>query len=407
MPKVSVIIPVYNVEQYLEECLDSVMQQTYQDIEIICIDDCSTDHSIDILHKYEQRDKRIAVLQNRVNSGLAFTRNVGIDNATGEYILFVDSDDYIADNLLESVLEKAVGNDIVCYDYRKQDEIYNGRDGHKYSVADGLFDKTDYFINAVMSNSIIYSAWSKVYSSAFLRHNMIRFNDGIFYEDILFCFQCLMKAERVYSINQKLYYYRIRNDSIMTKKISQKNIEDYFWNVYQLTRYYIESDCNEVLGNAIERYIQGVCRDFIKAYRKYMKNNTDYLSTQYIKDNICAKLYRIFPKFSIETGSIGDFTENQWKRISESKYVIIYGAGDIAREIIELFDRNDIPICGIAVSKEENNHRSILGNRVLGIDKYIKIRDESIVIVATTPRYYAEIHKILEMQGFKNYIEVL
>ena len=107
MVKVSVIIPVYNVEDYLKECLDSVLSQTLKDIEVICVDDCSTDDSLKILQEYANNDDRIKIIKNEKNSGQGFSRNEGIKKATGEYIGFVDSDDFIDLNLFEISFKKA------------------------------------------------------------------------------------------------------------------------------------------------------------------------------------------------------------------------------------------------------------------------------------------------------------
>ena len=123
MPKVSVIMPVYNVEAYLAECLDSVLHQTFQDIEIICIDDASTDHSMDILREFAHKDARITLLQNDSNQRQAYARNKGMDRACGEYVLFVDSDDYIEKDLVAKGLAVADGVDMVCFDYKKVDSV--------------------------------------------------------------------------------------------------------------------------------------------------------------------------------------------------------------------------------------------------------------------------------------------
>ena len=101
-PKISVIIPVYNVEKYLRECLDSIVNQTFKDIEIICVDDGSTDKSLEILREYEQKDKRIIVIS-QPNKGVSTARNIGMQQATGKYMMFVDSDDYITQNACELI----------------------------------------------------------------------------------------------------------------------------------------------------------------------------------------------------------------------------------------------------------------------------------------------------------------
>ena len=136
MPKVSIIIPVYNTEAYLEECLDSVISQSLRDIEILCINDASTDSSMQILRKYARKDSRIKVLQNSVNQGLSYTRNVGIDNACGEYIQFVDSDDWIEPDTEEVLYKIAAGNQLDLLKFLKtsQDKSLFGK-----SVANRVF----------------------------------------------------------------------------------------------------------------------------------------------------------------------------------------------------------------------------------------------------------------------------
>lgn len=107
MIKISVIIPVYNVEEYLKECLDSVINQTLKEIEIICIDDCSTDSSYSILEEYAKKDSRIVLIKNKENMGVGYNRNIGIKEAKGEYIGFIDSDDYISEDYYENLYNTA------------------------------------------------------------------------------------------------------------------------------------------------------------------------------------------------------------------------------------------------------------------------------------------------------------
>ena len=219
MPKVSVIVPVYNVENYLAECLDSVVGQSVLDLEILCINDASTDSSLEILQKYADRDSRIKILQNDRNMGLACTRNRGLEAATGEYVLFVDSDDLIDRELLETVITKMGDAEVACFDYQKRNEIGEEKDRHLFALKENMYNARDFFITAVDRNSIIYSAWSKLYRRDFLVRENLKFTDGILYEDVVFHFLSMMKASKVYCIPKKIYTYRFRSDSIMTKKI--------------------------------------------------------------------------------------------------------------------------------------------------------------------------------------------
>ena len=134
MIKVSIIVPVYNVELYLRECLDSIINQTLKDIEIICVDDCSTDNSYIILDEYSKKDSRIKLLKHNVNKGLGPARNTGINVAQGEYIGFIDSDDYISLDYFENLYNtaKKYNSDIVSTLNIKLYEMHNNKIKHFY-----------------------------------------------------------------------------------------------------------------------------------------------------------------------------------------------------------------------------------------------------------------------------------
>lgn len=406
MPKVSVIIPVFNVEDYLAECLDSVINQTFRDIEIICIDDVSTDNSLNILKEYALRDARITILQNEQNSGLAFTRNRGMEQASGDYILFVDSDDYIETDLLMSVVDKADHVDMVCFDYKKKDEIWNDSDKHLFCISDGEYKARDFFLNAMNSNSIIYSAWSKLYRRDFLMKEDIRFINGIRYEDIVFNFLCMMKANTLYCIPDKKYIYRIRRNSIMTRKIDGKNITDYFYIICYLSQYYLSHQFDAELEKGIEKYIHKVYRDFLNAYRRYASANDGYELKNHMTDKNYAKLYGLVSGYESYSGEVQEHIADQIEQIRQSKHVIVYGAGDIARETIIMLDQFDVVITGIAVSDYAGNKKSLLGNKIRVISDYLDKKEDSIVIIATTARFYPDIERHLSRLGFQNYLEV-
>lgn len=406
MPKVSVIIPVFNVEDYLAECLDSVINQTFQDIEIICIDDASTDASRSILNEYSNKDPRITIYQNKMNLGQAATRNIGIEKAIGDYILFVDADDYIDEGLLSVATENMEYVNIVCFDYIKKDEIWNGFDSHNFCRESGIHVAHRFFIDTVNENSIIYSPWSKLYRRDFLTRENIRFIDGLLYEDIVFHFHCMMKAQKICCITNKLYIYRVRNNSTMTKRLDRKNIMDYFYIICYLSQYYLSHSFDTELEKAIEKYIHNVYRDFQNAYRKYGAVNDGYELKNHITDRNYAKLYGILSGYEDYTGEVQEHIACKIRRIKQAGYIIIYGAGDIARETIITLDKYDVAIIGVAVSDGVENKKSLLGNAVRAISDFVDKKEDSLVVIATTARFYADIEKKLLELGFQNYLEV-
>ena len=178
MVKVSVIVPVYNNEEYLDKCLSSLIGQSLEDIEIICVNDGSVDSSLDILNNYKQKDNRIVVLSQE-NQGAGASRNNGIDIANGEYISFVDADDWLEENALKKLYENAVRNnsEIVLFnsverwpDSQTKERIYIPPDDE--TDYDNLVFDYNYSKNLVMN--AMFVVWSKIYRTSFIKENNIR-----------------------------------------------------------------------------------------------------------------------------------------------------------------------------------------------------------------------------------------
>ena len=221
--KFSVIIPVYNVEAYLRDCLDSVLNQTYADWEAICVNDGSTDGSADILNEYAARESRLKVIT-QPNRGLSAARNSGIDAAEGEYVLFLDSDDWLEKNALEVLSANLGGEDMLCFSgrrYFESDRAYHDADQLK---AQTYLSGMDYYNdNALSSRDFAFvCVVLRIYKREFLSQHNLRFKEGIFHEDNLFTPLACFYAERVMVINECLYDYRVRSNSITTTGNSKK-----------------------------------------------------------------------------------------------------------------------------------------------------------------------------------------
>lgn len=191
--KVTVIVPVYNVEPYLNKCVDSILAQTYRNIEVILIDDGSTDGCGEICDSYKERDERVKVFHTE-NRGLSAARNLGIQNADGEFIYFIDSDDWIDDNLLKTAVEKIGGSNVLCF---CQDE-------GEYS---GLVA-----LKALINGKIGYSVWSKVFRKDCFFD--IKFPEGRIIEDIATVYKIIYASKTVKFVIIKGYHYRNRQNSI-------------------------------------------------------------------------------------------------------------------------------------------------------------------------------------------------
>ncbi len=219
VPKVSVIIPVYNTENYLRKCLDSVCNQTLKDIEIICINDCSTDSSLELLRGYASKDSRIKIIDFKENKGAAVARNTGIDEAQGEYLGFIDSDDYVDINFYENLYKKA---------YETRSEVIKGSD--MIIVHTDGTKEVDKQNERIKKNKINF--WSQyttaIYQREFILKNNIRFPIGLLVgEDPVFAIKCAFLSNKIDIINNAQYYYIRRDGSLDSENWDDKKIDSY------------------------------------------------------------------------------------------------------------------------------------------------------------------------------------
>ncbi len=225
MPKISVIVPVYNVEKYLKQCLESIINQTFKDIEIICVNDGSLDKSRKILEEYKNKDSRIRIIDKK-NGGLSSARNAGLRFSTGEYISFIDSDDWIDETMFEKLYNNItkMNTDIsICAVHRFDEKKSQIDDSNPYFTLE-YFNET--FDNKVFSYKdtthflmdVCVMAWNKLYRKSFLDELGVEFPEGLIFEDGPFFFSIFFKTNRVSIIRDFLYYYRInRKGSIVQK----------------------------------------------------------------------------------------------------------------------------------------------------------------------------------------------
>lgn len=225
MIKISVIIPVYNVEKYLRECLNSVINQTLKDIEIICINDGSTDSSLEILKEYAAKDKRISIID-KENEGLSATRNLGINLAKGEYISFVDSDDYLDLNFYEKLYKtaKKFKADIACTNLYRVSEIKKSHYLVKYFFSKCTQSpRLKYKYASVPQNNYVMN---KIYERIKLQKSDVRFEKNVLFEDILFSHKIIYYLQALVTVPGTKYNYRDNPYSIVNVQ-SDKHKKDY------------------------------------------------------------------------------------------------------------------------------------------------------------------------------------
>lgn len=233
IPKISVIIPCYNVGEYLAGCLNSVLNQSLVEIEIICIDDGSQDNTLEMLQDYAARDARI-IVKTQSNQGASTARNVGLSICTGLYVYFLDSDDSIREDALEMLYNQAVNTNsqIVTFEFEVQyaNEHMEREFAHRQAVKqrmgkyEGVFSGGELFTLMNENNDYRVSLCLHLFESRHLKENNIIFQDIVRYEDRLFTFQSLLLCQRITYLPEPLHYRLLRPDSITTSPHREYNL---------------------------------------------------------------------------------------------------------------------------------------------------------------------------------------
>lgn len=232
MPKVnataivSIIVPIYNVEDYVEKCIDSILSQTYDNMEIILVNDGSTDNSRNLINKYI-KDTRCKIID-KENGGLSSARNAGIKVATGKYLYFIDSDDYILPNTIEklvNVMEKE-NSDFCCFGIVFFNNNYKRFINTGFNVP-YIIGNENIMEDALLGKRIKNTAWSKFFNTNFIKQHNLYFYEGIINEDYLFTIQCCIYSNKVSFLDENLYMAYIRENSI-SRDIKVENLTSYF-----------------------------------------------------------------------------------------------------------------------------------------------------------------------------------
>ena len=262
MIKYSFIVPVYNTEKYLKKCLDSLVNQTYKDFEIIVVNDGSTDKSSSIISKYQKKYKNIIVID-KENEGLSMARNRGVQKSSGKYIIFVDSDDYVSNKLLEEVDKKIDDSDILRFQIATEDEGYTKINEYHEEGFESMcgYDAFKY----LSSYHFVEPAWCYVIRKDYYIENKFSFKKGVYHEDFGLIPYVIYKARKVKSIDFIGYYYIQRNGSIMNNSDYKKTVKKAF--------------------DMIEQY--KTMRLFAKNINR--KNNLDDYFLSYISNSVIVK----------------------------------------------------------------------------------------------------------------------
>ena len=298
--ELSIIVPVYNVEIYLKECLDSIYNIKNIKKEIILINDGSTDLSLNILNDYKKQYPEITKIINKKNTGLSDTRNIGLKEAKGEYIYFIDSDDFIDSLKFEKIFKigKEKNIDIIKSSgyYLKNSEIKNL---DKKIIKSGIYNGRQ-LIKLLHRNKIIrVEVWLSIYKLDFLKELDIKFEKGLLYEDTIFSYKCWLNCFSILYVNENFYYYRVRKGSIMNSNKEKENFKYKLVNCNLLLK---EQQKKDIQINEIYSLILNICLVGILRFNIYSLKVLKNLDIKNLKWNNKLKLILLIAFIKILKG---------------------------------------------------------------------------------------------------------
>lgn len=305
MKKISVIIPVYNTSKYLDRCLKSIIKQDFKDIEIICINDGSTDNSLEILKKLQKEDTRIIII-NKDNGGLTTARNAGLKIATGEYCLNIDSDDWIEQGYLKKIYEKAKKENLdmvisdIIFDYEYKNERIIKKD---LDIEDKKILTGEEYLYIFFNENFMGYTWNKLIKrESYTKYKLIYDEDIFVYEDVEIISKLALNMKKIGKVNQAYYHY-IQGDNNGSRKIKFKNYLDIEKCFNEIEQYYLENKVNKKLIEILQ-------------IRKTYRLLRNLFISPYIEDNEYKnKLKKILQEINILKNNL---------KIVEERGIILY-----------------------------------------------------------------------------------
>ena len=418
MTKVSIIVPVCNVEQYLSTCLDSILAQTLEDIEVICVDDGSSDQSPAILDDYTKRDSRMRVIH-KDNRGYGHSMNVGIDAASGEYIGIVESDDCILPNMYETLYSTAKNNDL---DFVKSDVIF-WWETIRYTCEYHKEDLNPYYGRVLDSSNrklffqFFMNTWTGIYKRSFLNENSIRHNEtpGAAYQDNGFWIQTLSFCERAMWLKDAFYLYRQDNPlaSIKSKSNVLTMVNEYNFVSKILTEKHKEQEldiCNYyrvfrhrgVFLRIADDLKRGYCDIIIKDFERYRDLVAENQGLYEWLERVCINPDKFCAEFVRAKQEV-------LQKLECAEHIIIYGAawlGQTAMRILACQGMQKKILCfAISAGKTAEG----VGNlSVRCIDDLVQYRDNSVIVMGVNDytRSYCQMKEQLKKLGFLNTVDL-
>ena len=426
MCKVSILVPVYNTSKHLRQCLDSVVGQSLSDIEIICINDGSTDESLDILKDYQYHDSRIRIIDKK-NTGYGHSMNQGLRMAKGKYIGIVESDDFADVSMFEQLYDLAEREkvDIVKSNHwfhsesmKNGDQYYEMFEGCPYNEVISPIDNTMLFLKSTC-------VWTSLYRRDFLLTHDIWFNEtpGASYQDVAFTLKTLSCSERIYLVKDAFLHYRIDNmqSSVNSREKVYCDCDEFaeLWR-YLNVRPEIKVKVEKLIPPAMYRIyrwnFERIARRFRLEFFKRMVNELltleqeNILEKKYFDDDIWKSVSRILEspinevfKTRVKLQELDLLEKGFVSYLEGISSIYIYGAGMIANKLLQYLNYHNINVKYIIVSDVSKNPSKIRNVDVCGV-KEISPDNEDVLLLGVKNVTQYEVLPVLEKNGWKNIV---
>ena len=404
MIDVSVVIPVYNVERWLPACLDSVLAQTLENIEAVCVNDASPDGCAAVLADYAERDARVRVITLTKNSGQGVARNVGFEQAQGRYVYFLDSDDMVAPEALEELVALADADDLdgVFFDSRviydndrlaKRHASYQGTFLGEYP--DGVMRGVDFFEALIEQRDWISYPQRQLWRSAYLREKGIVSPSLPSHEDEGFSFEALIRAERVAYLRKPFFIRRYREGSVMTSKMGLRDFASYFQCYCEMA---IVQRRYGVATLGAKRNAARIYDILVRLYGQLVDEGVDIAA--FFEGSDLLERYLLFEEVQHAYLQYELLTPAAKAAIASAGRIYIYGAGIIAGRVYDSLMREKYAIECFLVTDLKGNPSAYKGHHVKALADVPLDRD-ALVVVSLTDGYRAEVEQALAQAGWR------
>lgn len=402
---VSVIVTVYNIKDYIGACLDSILNQEGISLELICVDDVSTDGSYEILCEYARKDNRVKVYRNEVNRGLSSTRNVGIRHASGKYFYNIDGDDLLKPGSLRRLFTCAEENKLDLLSFSAEsffdenvEPIYDVNEYVRKNAYPGIWNGPELFVTLLKnddratSNMVLYFYNRKF----FIENNLFGLEDIRYVDDSMF--SIFMAAERVMVIPDQLYLRRYREGSVVMSPMKKYYLESMIVLFLAEMQVWQSKHLDQELNRTIEKYFN-MRQDSIHSF--YHKFKNDPSETPLLNKNAMAAY---FYKYFIQEVPLHRerISAQEIAQLGQADSIILYGAGYIATETAKILEYNHVVNYKVAITQKPDKPTFFRGRQVTGIEQLQEENKTAIVVVALSRKNFAAIEKLLEEYGFEN-----